>query len=56
MIQTLAPYLSALSTILGLVFFLGIVWWAWSAKQKAANEESARLPFELPDEFIKDQS
>ncbi len=54
--QELIPYLSAFSTIIGIIFFLGIVWWAWSAKQKSANEESSRLPFELPDEFSKDKS
>lgn len=47
-------YLSAVSTVLGLAVFLGIVWWAWSAKRKEANEESAHLPFDLPDEFKKD--
>jgi len=47
-------YLSAASTIVGLLVFLGIVWWAWSAKRKEANKESAHLPFDLPDEFKKD--
>jgi cytochrome c oxidase cbb3-type subunit 4 len=54
--QNIAPYLSAISTVLGLVFFLGIVWWAWSAKRQQANQESAELPFDLPDEFSKDKS
>ena len=54
--QEIIPYLSAFSTISGITFFLGIVWWSWSAKQKAANEESAKLPFDLPDEFSKDKS
>ncbi|MBU3670064.1 MAG: CcoQ/FixQ family Cbb3-type cytochrome c oxidase assembly chaperone [Polynucleobacter sp.] len=54
--QNIAPYLSALSTVLGLVVFLGIVWWAWSAKRQPANKESAELPFDLPDEFSKDKS
>ncbi len=54
--QNLVPYLTALVTILGIVFFLGIVWWAWSSKQKNANDESAKLPFELPDEFSKEKS
>jgi len=35
--ENIVPYLSATSTILGLVFFVGIVWWAWSAKRKAAK-------------------
>jgi cytochrome c oxidase cbb3-type subunit IV len=54
--QILAPYLSAISTVLGLVFFIGIVWWAWSSKRQSANQESAELPFDLPDEFSKDKS
>ena len=54
--QNIAPYLSAISTVLGLAVFLGIVWWAWSPGRKKANEESAELPFDLPDEFSKDKS
>lgn len=54
--QNIAPYLSAISTVLGLVVFLGIVFWAWSPGRKKANEESAELPFDLPDEFSKDKS
>ena len=54
--QNIAPYLSAISSVLGLVVFLGIVWWAWSAKRQLANQESAKLPFDLPDEFSKDKS
>ena len=54
--QNIAPYLSAISTVLGLAVFLGIIWWAWSAKRQAANQESAELPFDLPDEFSKDKS
>jgi cytochrome c oxidase cbb3-type subunit 4 len=54
--QPIAAYLSAASTIVGLLVFLGIVWWAWSAPRQAANEESAELPFELPDEFNKDSN
>ncbi|QWD63079.1 CcoQ/FixQ family Cbb3-type cytochrome c oxidase assembly chaperone [Polynucleobacter sp. MWH-UH25E] len=50
------PYLSAFSTVIGLIFFLGIVWWAWSPRRKEANQESAELPFDLPDEFSKEKS
>lgn len=38
------------ATILSMLTFIGICWWAWSAGRKAANEESAMLPFSLPDE------
>jgi len=54
--QEMTPYLSAFSTVIGLVFFMGIVWWAWSSKRQAANEDSAELPFDIPDEFSKDKS
>jgi cytochrome c oxidase cbb3-type subunit IV len=54
--ENIAPYLSAISTVLGLVVFLGIVFWAWSPSRKKANQESAELPFDLPDEFSKDKS
>ena len=37
-------------------FFVGIVWWAWSPSRQPANQESAELPFDLPDEFSKDKS
>jgi cytochrome c oxidase cbb3-type subunit 4 len=52
--ENIVPYLSATSTILGLMFFVGIIWWAWSASRQAANQESANLPFDLPDEYKKD--
>lgn len=52
--DNITTYLSATSTVLGLLVFGGIVWWAWSKPRQAANEESAHLPFDLPDEFKKD--
>jgi len=55
MIEIIAPYLSAISTVLGLTAFLLIIWWAWSAKRQTANQESAELPFDLPDEFTKEK-
>ena len=54
--EKITPYLSAFSTIIGLIFFVGIVWWVWSPKRQAANQESAELPFDIPDEFSKDKS
>ncbi|HLD08863.1 MAG TPA: cbb3-type cytochrome c oxidase subunit 3 [Methylophilaceae bacterium] len=49
--EQITAYLSATSSVMGLLVFIGIVWWAWSGSRKKANEESANLPFELPDEF-----
>jgi cytochrome c oxidase cbb3-type subunit 4 len=42
--------LNAIGTVLAMALFFGIVWWAFSAKRKQANDEAANLPFELPDE------
>ena len=33
-------------TIVVMVTFLGIVWWAYSSKRKSAFDEAAQLPFE----------
>ena len=55
MIDIIAPFLSDISTALGLTAFLLIIWWAWSPKRKPANQESAELPFDLPDEFTKEK-
>ncbi|AZG14195.1 MULTISPECIES: cbb3-type cytochrome oxidase subunit 3 [Cupriavidus] len=41
---------TAIATVLSMLTFLGICWWAWSAGRRAANDESAMLPFALPDE------
>ena len=38
--------LRSIVTVAGLVCFLGIVWWAWSARNQADFEQAARLPFE----------
>jgi len=42
--------LSAIATAVFLVLFVCISWWAFSAHRRAANAESAMLPFMLPDE------
>lgn len=42
--------LTAIGTVLSMVVFFGIVWWAFSPGRKKANEEAANLPFDLPDE------
>jgi cytochrome c oxidase cbb3-type subunit 4 len=54
--EKITPYLSAFSTLIGIIFFVGIVWWAWSPQRQPENEASAELPFDLPDEFSKDKS
>lgn len=42
--------MNAIGTILAMVLFFGIIWWAFSKGRKKANEEAAHLPFDLPDE------
>jgi cytochrome c oxidase cbb3-type subunit 4 len=42
--------LGSLLTALSFVLFIGIVFWAWSAKRKSAFEDAASAPFALPDE------
>lgn len=43
-------YINAIATVLAMLTFFGIVWWAFSKGRKQANKESAMLPFVLPDE------
>ncbi|HBH38330.1 MAG: cbb3-type cytochrome c oxidase subunit 3 [Burkholderiaceae bacterium] len=38
--------LRSIVTVAGLVCFIGIVWWAWSGRNRADFEQAARLPFE----------
>ena len=38
--------IQSLWSIVVLITFLGIIWWAYSSKRKAAFDEAARLPFE----------
>jgi cytochrome c oxidase cbb3-type subunit 4 len=40
-------------TVVVLVLFTGITWWAWSSKNKKAFDEAARLPLDDSDELHK---
>lgn len=42
--------LNGIVTLIALVTFIGIVFWAFSKRRAKANEEAAMLPFALPDE------
>ena len=42
--------LSSIFTVVSFVLFIGIVWWAWSGRRRAAFAEAANAPFALPDE------
>ena len=48
MIEVIAPYLSAISTVLGLTAFLLIIWWAWSKKRQPANKAVSYTHLTLP--------
>ncbi|SNC67818.1 cytochrome c oxidase cbb3-type subunit 4 [Marinobacter sp. es.048] len=41
--------LRGIHTILVMAVFFGIVWWAYSAHRKKANDEAAHLPFDDDD-------
>ena len=53
--SAILPTLTGVFTVVCMVLFAGIVWWAWSPKRASLNEEAARLPFELPDESRSQQ-
>lgn len=38
--------LRSIAAVLGLVTFVGIIFWAWSAKNAQRFKEAAQLPFE----------
>lgn len=38
--------LRSITTLLMLTIFVGIVWWAYSARSKAAFEEAGRIPLD----------
>lgn len=41
--------LRGIQTLLVMIAFVGIVWWAYSAHRKKANDEAAHLPFDDDD-------
>ncbi|NLA89780.1 MAG: cbb3-type cytochrome c oxidase subunit 3 [Alcaligenaceae bacterium] len=42
--------LNGIATLLAIIVFFGIVWWAFSKNRRKDNEEAALLPFSLEDE------
>ncbi|PSF04976.1 CcoQ/FixQ family Cbb3-type cytochrome c oxidase assembly chaperone [Marinobacter fuscus] len=38
--------LRGIHSLLVMAVFLGIIWWAYSAHRKKANDEAAQLPFD----------
>lgn len=48
---------TGIMTLIALLTFIGIVWWAFSRGRSKANRDSAMLPFAQPDEVeqVKEQ-
>ncbi len=46
--------LNGIATVVAMITFFGIVWWAFSRGRADANREAAMLPFALPDERATD--
>jgi cytochrome c oxidase cbb3-type subunit 4 len=38
--------LRGLATLLALLAFVGVVWWAWSGRQKPKFDQAAHMPLE----------
>lgn len=45
--------INGIVTLLALLTFVGIVFWAFSKSRVNANTEASMLPFALPDEGLK---
>jgi cytochrome c oxidase cbb3-type subunit IV len=45
-----AGLLRGIFTVLMLVLFIGICFWAWSARQKPVFDKAARMPLESDDD------
>jgi cytochrome c oxidase cbb3-type subunit IV len=48
--MTMWSLLSSVMTVVSLVTFIGIVFWAYSRKRKKSFDEAANAPFALPDD------
>jgi cytochrome c oxidase cbb3-type subunit 4 len=46
--------LRSIVTVVTVVIFVGIVWWAYSGHRKAAYEEAARLPLDDDSPIVAD--
>jgi len=42
--------LNGIATLIALLTFIGIVWWAFSRSRAKANRDASMLPFAQPDE------
>ena len=44
--------LRSIVTVLTFIAFVGIVWWAYSERQKSGYEEAARMPLDDDTPFV----
>lgn len=44
--------INGIATVVAMLTFLGIVWWAFSRGRTEANREASMLPFAIPDEQV----
>ncbi len=49
--MALFDILANVVTTFAFLSFVGIVWWAYSRRQKERFDRAAQAPFALPDEF-----
>ena len=48
--------INGVATVVALLTFLGIVWWAFSRGRAEANHEASMLPFAVPDERLMNKN
>lgn len=44
--------INGIMTVVAMLTFLGIIWWAFSRGRSDANHEASLLPFAVPDELL----
>jgi cytochrome c oxidase cbb3-type subunit 4 len=47
--------LRSIFTVLAVLAFAGIVWWAYSSRRQSTYEEAARIPLDDDSPYIQDE-
>jgi cytochrome c oxidase cbb3-type subunit 4 len=50
--MTIVALIGAVTTVLSVLAFAGVVWWAYGGRRRARFEHAAQAPFALPDELV----
>lgn len=53
--STIEVFLQIAWTVFAFVFFVGIVFWAWSGKRKSSFDEAARMALDDDQELTDEQ-